>query len=142
VRFIWPSNLAELKIQLSDFAVVVPGVDQRLQPTRHDDAGVHIDLGVRVDKCLVTFDHHRFVKRDGRDRGGHALGEVDAVRLCPAFEDLSVARFGDALNREVTPSLVPHRVDCDPITFVEFGVVRRRVRARSGHSWPRRTTGR
>ena len=38
----------------SDFAAVVPGIDQRLQPTRRDDAGVHINLGVRVDKGLIT----------------------------------------------------------------------------------------
>ena len=32
-----------------------PGPDHGLGPTRCDDAGVHIDPGVRVDKVLITF---------------------------------------------------------------------------------------
>ena len=99
-------DLAQLKPQLSDFAAVVPGVDQRLQPPRRDDAGVHIDLGVRVDQGLITFDHDGLEERNGGDRGGHALDEVDAVRLCPAFEDLPVGCFGDVLDWEMPPAVV------------------------------------
>ena len=79
---------------------VVPGIDQRLQPSRRDDAGVDIDLGVRVDQGLIAFHHDGLEERNGRERGGHALDEVDTVRLRPALQDLPVCGFGDVLDWE------------------------------------------
>src|SRR6185312_4485127 len=89
------------------------------QPTRCDDAGVDIDLGVRVDQGLVPLDHDGFEECQRGDRGGHALAEVDAVRLRPAFEDLPVRGFGDVLDWKVPPAVVSDRVDRDPVPLVE-----------------------
>src|SRR6476661_8559472 len=50
---------------LGDIDAVVPGPDHGLEPTRRDDAGVHIDPGVRVDKGLITFHHERLEERNG-----------------------------------------------------------------------------
>src|SRR6476620_96142 len=61
-----------------------PRPDHGLEPTRRDDAGVHIDPGVRVDKGLITFHHERLEERNGRERGGHTLDEVDSVPPEPA----------------------------------------------------------
>src|SRR6267378_416273 len=44
---------------LGDIDAVVPGPGHGLEPTRRDDADVHIDPGVRVDKGLITFHHER-----------------------------------------------------------------------------------
>ena len=47
-------DLAQLTFNSDFVPAVVPGIDQRLQPTRRDDAGVHIDPGVRVDQGLIA----------------------------------------------------------------------------------------
>ena len=94
---------------LGDIDAVVPGPDHGLEPTRRDDAGVHIDPGVRIDKVL-TSDHDRLEERNGRERGGHTLDEVDAVLPSPAFEDVPVGRFGDALDWKMPPAVGPDRV--------------------------------
>ena len=49
------ADLVHLNLHHQQVVAAVPGIDQRLQPTRRDDAGVHIDPGVRVDKVLITF---------------------------------------------------------------------------------------
>jgi hypothetical protein len=76
-----PSNPCH---HLGDIDAVVPRPDHGLEPTRRDDAGVHIDPGVRVDKGLITFHHERLEERNGRERGGHTLDEVDGVLPSPA----------------------------------------------------------
>ena len=49
------TELAQPDPHHQQITAVVPGIDQRLQPTRRDHARVDIDLGVRVDKGLITF---------------------------------------------------------------------------------------
>src|SRR5882724_7409601 len=49
---------------LGDIDAVVPGPGHGLEPTRRDDARVHIDPGVRVDKGLITFHHERLEERN------------------------------------------------------------------------------
>jgi hypothetical protein len=99
------ADLVHLNLHYQQIVAVVPGIDQRLQPTRRDDAGVHIDPGVRVDKVPITSDHDRLEERNGRERGGHTLDEVDAVLPSPAFEDVPVGRFGDALDWKMPPAV-------------------------------------
>ena len=85
-----------------------PRPDHGLEPTRRDDAGVHIDPGVRVDKGLITFHHERLEERDGHKRGGHTLDEVDGVLPSPPFQDVAVGGLGDlasASHRRVEPSI-------------------------------------
>jgi hypothetical protein len=93
---------------LGDIDAVVPGPDHGLEPTRRDDAGVHIDPGVRVDKGLITFHHERLEERNGRERGGHTLDEVDGVLPSPPFQDVALGGLGDlasASHRRVEPSM-------------------------------------
>ena len=85
-----------------------PRPDHGLEPTRRDDAGVHIDPGVRVDKGLITFHHERLEERNGRERGGQTLDEVDGVLPSPPFQDVAVGGLGDlasASHRRVEPSI-------------------------------------
>jgi hypothetical protein len=44
---------------------------------------------------LITFHHERPEECDGRERGGHTLGEVDGVLPCPSFQNVAVSGLGD-----------------------------------------------
>src|SRR6185312_11405939 len=54
------ADRGHLDLHHQQLMVVVPGVNQRLQPARRHNAGVHIDLAVRVDQGLITFHHDGF----------------------------------------------------------------------------------
>src|ERR1700722_7688717 len=62
-------------------------LDQRLQPTGGDHAGVDVDLGVRIDQGFIALGHDRLEEGHRGDRGGHALDEVDAVFLRPPLKN-------------------------------------------------------
>jgi hypothetical protein len=57
---------------------------------------------------LTTFHHERLEERNGRERGGHTLDEVDGVLPSPPFQNVAVGGLGDlasASHRRVEPSM-------------------------------------
>ena len=87
-----------------------------------DHAGVHVDLGARIDKGLIALHHDGLVEGHRGDRGGHALDEVDAVLLRPPLEDAAVGGLRDVLHGKVPPGVVADRIDGDPVAGVELSL--------------------
>ena len=62
--------------------------------------------------------HDDLEEGQGCERGSRPVDEVDAVRLCPAFEDLSVGCFGDVLDWKVARAVeLRDGVDRDPVSL-------------------------
>jgi hypothetical protein len=72
---------------------------------------------------LIAFRHESFVVGHRRDRGRDSVDEVDSVLLGSPLKDLAVGGPGEILHGEVTRAVVADRIDSDPVTLVEFGVV-------------------
>jgi len=72
LRHLWRSDGHEFVIAMvATFGVLGQG----LQPSGGDHAGVHIDPGVGIDKCLIALDHHGLVEGHWGDRVGHASND-------------------------------------------------------------------
>ena len=95
----------------------------RLKLLGGSQAGLHTDLSAVVHQGAERLVHHDLVERQRCERGGYALDEIDAVLLSAAFDDVAVSGFSDALRRKMLSGVGSDRVEGDPITSVEFGVV-------------------
>ena len=102
---------------LGDIDAVVPEPDHGLEPTHRDDAGVHIDPGVRVDKGLTTFTMNFSKNAMGVSAVSTSLDEVDGVLPSPPFQDVAVGGHGDlasASHRRVEPSMSVNKTSPPP----------------------------